>query len=345
MFKKVVFHQFFLRVSAKTRNFARMIEIHRHIEILLLSNDCVIVPGLGGFVAHHVEAYYNASEGLFLPPLRTLGFNPQLTINDSLLVHSYIEAYDISYPEALRRIESEVAELRQHIETEGYYELNDLGVMRLGEEGGLLFEPCEAGILSPLLYGLGSFSMQPLEKPEEKPKTADENADSCPADHAIVIKMSWLRNIAAVAAAIIAFVMMTGTPVSNSVSTDSQQNAAFIPIPVVTESAEKAETPVSSESLQTPEATEAREDSEDTEPMQPIYSLVMASQVSRSNATAFVNLLDDAGFDEARVDINHKGLVRVVYGSYASEGEAITELRQLRRQSRHFSQAWVMKME
>lgn len=94
-----------------------MIEINRHIEILLLSNDCVIVPGFGGFMAHHVDARYDGTDNMFLPPLRTVGFNPQLTMNDSLLVLSYVETYDMSYPEALRRIEDEVAEIRQTLET------------------------------------------------------------------------------------------------------------------------------------------------------------------------------------------------------------------------------------
>ena len=47
-------------------------------------------------MAHHIEARYDEADGTFLPPLRTLGFNPQLTMNDSLLVQSYIEAYDRS---------------------------------------------------------------------------------------------------------------------------------------------------------------------------------------------------------------------------------------------------------
>ena len=37
-------------------NFAVMNELSRHIEILLLSNDCVIVPCFGGCVAHHKVA-------------------------------------------------------------------------------------------------------------------------------------------------------------------------------------------------------------------------------------------------------------------------------------------------
>ena len=61
-------------------------------------------------MTHHVEARYDEAERLFLPPLRTIGFNPRLKMNDSLLVQSYIEVYDISYPEALRRIEDEIDE-------------------------------------------------------------------------------------------------------------------------------------------------------------------------------------------------------------------------------------------
>ena len=67
-----------------------MIELDRHIEILLLSNDCVILPNFGGFMAHHVEARHDDSDGAFLPPLRTIGFNPKLTLNDSLLAQSYV---------------------------------------------------------------------------------------------------------------------------------------------------------------------------------------------------------------------------------------------------------------
>ena len=156
-----------------------MIEIDRHIEILLLSNDCVIVPGLGGFMTHHVEARYDTEDQMFLPPLRTLGFNPQLTMNDSLLIQSYIEAYDISYPEALRRIENEVEELKQHIDAAGYYELNDIGELSLNEDGKYVFTPCEAGILTPELYGLSSFEMKAIAQAEpivaeDQPKEKEE---------------------------------------------------------------------------------------------------------------------------------------------------------------------------
>ena len=127
-----------------------------------MSNDCVIVPGFGGFMAHHVDARYDGTDNMFLPPLRTVGFNPQLTMNDSLLVLSYVETYDMSYPEALRRIEDEVAEIRQTLENEGQYEVDNVGILSLNEDGNIEFEPYEAGILTPDFYGLGGFDMMPV---------------------------------------------------------------------------------------------------------------------------------------------------------------------------------------
>lgn len=204
-----------------------MIELERHIEILLLSHDCVIVPNLGGFMTHHIDAHYDEDEQLFLPPLRTLGFNPQLKINDSLLVQSYIEAYDISYPEALQRIEAEVEEIRQHLENEGSYELNDIGTLSLNNDSNYIFDPCEAGILTPSLYGLSSFEMERLggirqqpqnDKPialEEKQPAAtiitlngtDDTAETMEEgdeNDVVRIRFSWIRNAVAIAAIIIA---------------------------------------------------------------------------------------------------------------------------------------------
>lgn len=151
-----------------------MIQLDRHIEILLLDNDCVIVPGLGGFMAHHICAHYSEETGTYLPPMRQLGFNSQLQINDSLLAQSYIEAYDISYPEAIKRIDSEVAELKQMLQNEGECELNDIGKLKLNIEGNLEFLPCDAGILTPELYGLNYIDILPISHNETETQTISE---------------------------------------------------------------------------------------------------------------------------------------------------------------------------
>jgi hypothetical protein len=45
-----------------------MTELERHIAKLLLDNDCVIVPGFGGFMAHHIAASYDEKNHIFPPP-------------------------------------------------------------------------------------------------------------------------------------------------------------------------------------------------------------------------------------------------------------------------------------
>lgn len=151
-----------------------MNRLDKHIEILLLGNDCVIVPGLGGFMAHHVPSRYDVNDNMFVPPTRTLGFNPQLVMNDSLLAQAYVESYDISYPEAVRRIEEEVNEVRQVLELEEEYYLSGIGRLFYNIEGKIEFEPCDAGILTPWLYGLSCFEMRPLGASADKQETSVE---------------------------------------------------------------------------------------------------------------------------------------------------------------------------
>lgn len=252
--------------SEKIATFANVNELKRHIEILLLSNDCVIVPEFGGFMAHHVDARYDGRDNMFLPPLRTIGFNPQLTMNDSLLALSYVEAYDISYPEALNRIADEVAEIKQTLENTGRFELNDIGTIILNETGNYTFEPCEAGILTPELYGLGGFDMLPLAqisnteaaehttvvemtaeeyKPAQQRESSDikaeanivsannsvfineEEEEESSSTEFISIRKSWLRNIAAACIAIIAFFTLS-TPLGTSNVQKSQIDTGML---------------------------------------------------------------------------------------------------------------------
>lgn len=104
-----------------------MIELARHIEILLLENDCVIIPDFGGFIAHYQPARYIKEENLYLPPVRTIGFNPQLTINDGLLVQSYMQAHHTDFPDATRMIEEEVAGLKEQLYQNGCAEMHGIG--------------------------------------------------------------------------------------------------------------------------------------------------------------------------------------------------------------------------
>lgn len=365
-----------------------MIQIQRHIEILLLSHDCVIIPGFGGFIAHHVDAHYDEGDRLWLPPYRTLGFNPQLTLNDSLLVQSYVEAYDMSYPDALRQIESEVEELKGILHSEGEYVMDGVGTMSVNIEGNIEFEPCEAGILSPEVYGLSDFSFKRLKdaKPlievtstvsKAKVETVEQDEEQYPAlldfttdedteeeSRAVVIKMSWVRNAVAIAAAVACFFLLA-TPIANSNlgnKTMSQLQGNIIyklmpkdsnmtPAQPVSEAEEISEAKEEvKEKVVTPkDASVASNNDVKTAEVKAVevkkdtYCIVLASQVKRSNAEEFVSQLKKRGITDARIYVENNTL-RVICGGYNNEADAYSHLNKIASDI-DFSDAWVYKMK
>lgn len=377
-------------------NFAVVNELERHIEILLLSNDCVIVPDFGGFMAHHVDARYDGRDNMFLPPLRTVGFNPQLKMNDSLLAQSYVEAYDISYPEAIDRLANEVAEIRQRLENEGKYEINNIGTIYLNEDGNYTFEPCEAGILTPNYYGLGGFDMLPLSTQENEPTVTFEKTNSTniaenieinqeekqaepvvalqnatansvfdvndddekPSAEFILIKKSWLRNLAAACIAIIAFFAISTplrTPNVQTSKIDTGMLTRIMPKELVTQNTHQTKLASKAENSEkvlkinpetnkdaNDEANEKKIDQAELKSAKPYYGIVLASRVTKRNAANYVETLQAKGFKAAKVVITATN-VKVVYGSYETEGQAYKALHDLRN-NEVFADGWITKV-
>lgn len=146
-----------------------MISLSRHIEILLLEHDCVIVPGLGGFIANQASARMDDNDNqCFLPPYRTIGFNRELSVNDGLLVQSYMQAYDAAYPEALLQMEKDINKMTVQLDTIGSYTLDGIGVLNKNIDGSLSFTALESGILTPSLYGLYSIEIKTLEEAKKE---------------------------------------------------------------------------------------------------------------------------------------------------------------------------------
>lgn len=349
-------------------NFAVVIELERHIEILLLNNECVIVPDLGGFMTHHVDARYDKEEGVFLPPLRTLGFNPQLKINDSLLARSYVEAYDISYPEALQRIEDEVNELKMHLQNDGSYEMNDIGTLAFNEDGHYVFTPCEAGILTPSLYGLGAFEMDCLQviTPDDRiiiKKVQEETTESTQIigmtpitddeEDVVKLKFSWIRNTVAVAAVLLAVFllalpsgkteMMTRTisNVNNSLlfgmmSKDTNSTPVDYKKKDIQQTIAKADTVLKRDTVHIPQQSIKKTTHEG-------YCIVLASYVSKKNAQTFVEELQKKGYEESEVYI-HKDVTRVIYGNFKTQNDAYNALKKIHRE-KGLEEAWVYQFK
>lgn len=213
-----------------------MNNLAKHIEILLLDNDCVIVPNLGGFIAHYQPAYYQEENDTFYPPVRTIAFNSQLNINDGLLAQSYMKTFQTDFPDACTKIEADVNQLVEQLHQEGVFRIPHIGTMHYNMQQTYEFIPSEVGVFTPGLYGLGTFTMQPLDclrqtnATTEKlvtttPKQSQEFGKVIPAQtytsskekkkKAKVIAMRTLEHVAAAAVAIIAFFLLS-VPAENT---------------------------------------------------------------------------------------------------------------------------------
>lgn len=334
----------------------------RHIEILLLDNDCVIVPGLGGFMAHYEQARLDESDNTFIPPFRSIGFNQKLTLNDSLLVQSYVEAYDLSYPDALKRIEDEVRELRQRLDTEGSVTFNDLGVLSLNADGHLEFEPCEAGILTPELYGLSGFGLKPLaaltrssqvtSAPGKVPSSSitspvstvidETSSSSCEEEDEpryVRLRVSWIRNAVIAAAALLAFLFLPSHlndpeeyPVESGIDTS-------LLLRVMPKNVTTGETAVKKAAAQRHDSI-ALARHRDSLNAARRYTLVLAARITKKNAENYAAELQDKGI-QAEVYRDDRG-VKVIYGHYATKSDAQACLNKL-SDNQAFKDAWMMK--
>ncbi len=349
-------------------NFASVNDISRHIEILLLSNDCVIVPGFGGFMAHYVDARKDERDGSFLPPMRSIGFNPKVTLNDSLLAQSYVEAYDISYPEATKRLEQEVEELKQRLAANGSYEFNGIGTVTINEDGNYEFTPCEAGLLTPSLYGLDSFRLKKLEelrslnlKGKEAQqihqtelissnKDTDEQTEADQEEHHNARIIAIWRNVAVACIAAIVFILIPSPLVNNAQLAGNHIDYRLLnkvmpqemttAQPKITKAKtasiakdEQTDTQTTKDELSTKASTEVAPQGK--------YSIVVASHVTKANAKAYTEDLTNRGFKDVYV---HQGAhVKVLMGHYLTREDAMKALNSLNNKD-EFSGAWVIDL-
>lgn len=211
-----------------------MQRIVAHIEHLLLTHDCVIVPKLGGFVLQPVSASCSEGEHIFTPMRKELLFNSTLKHQDGLLAEAYMKKYGVDYRKATEMLEQDVDALLKRLKDAGEVELDSIGTLRVGDEGRLVFAVAEELPLNVEAYGLPTFYLTPLSllkhEPEELFAPKHHSLEKKDAIY-IRINKSVLRVSAAVAA-VVAFVLLISTPIRDV--NPSTYTASFIPTEITT---------------------------------------------------------------------------------------------------------------
>lgn len=199
-----------------------MRNLARHIELLLRDNDCVILPGFGGFIAQTVPAYYMSEEALYYPPSRSISFNAAITMNDGLLAQSYMKSYQVDYARASYMVDIAIEKLRDALDEEGTVMLPHIGTIKQDVYQSIQFIPEGAGISSPHHFGLGSFSIKELHLLCESTETSQQPQSIITHTAKTIdvhINRSMLRQVMSTAA-ILLLLLMVSLPIGNHKPTD-----------------------------------------------------------------------------------------------------------------------------
>jgi len=115
--------------------------ILRALHLLLHTNDCVVIPGVGGFMTHAVSAQYDAQRQEWIPPTRDIVFNPRLAVRDGILEQELQRACGINFSKAAAIISRESDQLLAALNAGQNVELDRLGRLHKSEDGTVRFHP------------------------------------------------------------------------------------------------------------------------------------------------------------------------------------------------------------
>ena len=136
--------------------------LDKKINALLFTHDCVIIPGLGGFVASQAAAKHNAIQHTFIPPARVIAFNVYLRQNDGLLANFISAEEKVSFTDAMKIIERYVERCFMELEAGRKVTVTDIGQLYYDNEKNIQFSPDDAAVHAFDSFGLTSLRAVPL---------------------------------------------------------------------------------------------------------------------------------------------------------------------------------------
>jgi CCDC81-like prokaryotic HU domain 1/CCDC81-like prokaryotic HU domain 2/SPOR domain len=148
-------------------------KLQGYIAQLLHSQNCVIVPDFGGFVANYKSAVIDELNKKIHPPSKSVLFNPLLTTNDGLLGNYISQKKQVDFPEAIQFIEDQLVNWNQKLDQGSRIEIDELGFL-YKENDRVHFEQSREMNLLLQAYGLMSIDFVLFNADSRKSKAVTE---------------------------------------------------------------------------------------------------------------------------------------------------------------------------
>ena len=309
-------------------------QLESYISDLLYRYECVTVPEFGAFLTQRVSATIHESTNAFYPPKKKLSFNEQIQANDGILTHYIADVEKIPFEEASKKIEKRVKSLKSYLTQGETISFENIGELSLNNEGKMIFEPSYHLNYLTDAFGLSQF-VSPSVNREVYKETVQEIEKVVPI--AVTPEKRNSRSYLKYAAVAVVALTLGGFVASNyyvnNINTQNQiaqeeanqqleskiQEATFVienPLPAVTLNVKK----------QTGN-----------------YHIIAGAFRVEENSDKKLEELKALGYDARKIGVNKYGLHEVVYASYEDRLEALSALRDVKRN--HNSAAWLLVKE
>ncbi|MCI6224379.1 MAG: hypothetical protein MR656_04575 [Bacteroidales bacterium] len=176
----------------------------------MLSNDCVVVPGFGAFIAQYTSSNNCAQNSTFTSPKRSISFNASINHNDGLLANSIAKKALIPYAEALKQIEKSTTICRQALSDGSEVPFGRLGFFISNAEGHIEFIPFHHELANDDFFGLQSFSFPTLAERNAQVANEETVSETYSEPEINIGRRNWFSHKAVqIAASIVMLVCLT----------------------------------------------------------------------------------------------------------------------------------------
>lgn len=124
---------------------------------LLYVHECVVIPGLGGFITQTHPAKVHPVKDQFKPPYKEIVFNPHLRTNDGMLLNYIAQQETLSYADAKQRLDRFVLKCLNELDKGNKISFRKIGRIYYNEEKQLVFQADETQNYLADSFGLSDF--------------------------------------------------------------------------------------------------------------------------------------------------------------------------------------------
>jgi hypothetical protein len=303
--------------------------VEDYIKQLLYRYDCVIVPGLGAFIAQKNTSQYDEDTHEFTPPFKEIVFNKAIQNQDGLLAETIAKAESMDFESAKYKVQLFVDDFFKAIAVDKHIKISKLGTFSLDSENNLSFQPLSKENYLASSFGLSRFQMEKIASFKADVANAEStgamrslNPVSLQEQSSESKSRPYLKyaavGILALGIAGFAGFYQYKTHVTSHNYTEAQKAESLLQEKI--QSAEFSFT-LSEIPLKTTKATT---------PVLTKYHIVAGAFRIKANADKKVQQLQAQGYRATLLGQNAYGLHQVAFASYADKKEAINFLNQVK---------------